>query len=121
MIYLKSILAGIAGSILVVIMFVIALIVLNTTGFFKPDGMVGISVFSPMMLAITAQKIPDPRRIVAGRIGFSARWIGAFIVRNNMPDVMARHDRLQKAAKRLDLACWKRIDSIVTIHQFDAD
>jgi uncharacterized YccA/Bax inhibitor family protein len=54
MIYLKSILAGIAGSILVVIMFVIALIVLNTTGFFKPDGMVGISVFSPMMLAIVA-------------------------------------------------------------------
>jgi len=35
-------------------MFVVALIVLNTTGFFKPDGMVGIGIFSPPMLAIVA-------------------------------------------------------------------
>ena len=35
-----------------VIVFVIALIVLNTTGFVKPDGMVGINVLSPLPLAI---------------------------------------------------------------------
>jgi len=52
MIYLKSILAGIAGSILVIIVFVIVLIVLNTTSFFKPDGMVGINVLSPLPLAL---------------------------------------------------------------------
>ena len=54
MIYLKSIFAGIAGSILVVIVFVVAMIVSNVTGFFKPEGMVGISIFSPLLLAIVA-------------------------------------------------------------------
>ena len=54
MIYLKSILAGIAGSILVVIVFVMAMIVSNVTGFFKPEGLVAISVFSPLLLAIVA-------------------------------------------------------------------
>jgi hypothetical protein len=52
MIYLKSILAGIAGSILLVILFVIAVILLNTTGFLIQDGMVGINVFSPLVLTI---------------------------------------------------------------------
>jgi len=52
MIYLKSILAGIAGSILMVIMFVIAVIVLNTTGFLVQSGMVGIRIFSPLVLTI---------------------------------------------------------------------
>jgi hypothetical protein len=36
----------------VVIVFVIALIVLNTAGFVKPDGMVAINVLSPLHLAI---------------------------------------------------------------------
>lgn len=52
MIYLKSILGGIAGSILVVIMFIIAMIILNTTGLVPQGGMVGIGVFSPLALAI---------------------------------------------------------------------
>jgi hypothetical protein len=52
MIYLKSVLAGIAGSVLVVIVFVMALIVSNITGFLKPEGMVGINVLSPIALAI---------------------------------------------------------------------
>jgi membrane-bound ClpP family serine protease len=54
MIYLKSVLAGIAGSILVVIMFVIVVIVLNVAGLVPQGGMVGISVFSPLLLAIVA-------------------------------------------------------------------
>jgi hypothetical protein len=54
MIYLKSILAGIAGSILGVVMFVIIVIVLNATGMVPQGGMVGISVFSPLLLARVA-------------------------------------------------------------------
>jgi hypothetical protein len=52
MIYLKSLLAGIAGSVLVVIVFVMALILSNITGFLKPERMVGINVLSPIALAI---------------------------------------------------------------------
>src|SRR6185436_11656430 len=73
------------------------------------------------MAGVLVEKIPDPRLIVAGRIGFSAGRISALIVRNNKLDGMAGQDRFEQAAKRVDLAGWKWIDAIVPIDQFDAD
>lgn len=51
MIYLKSILSGIGGSILGLILFIVVVVILNVMKVGK-DGMVGISIIVPLGLAL---------------------------------------------------------------------
>jgi hypothetical protein len=51
MIYLKSILAGIAGSILGILLFVVTIILLNVTGA-AGSGMTGIGIVFPLGLVV---------------------------------------------------------------------
>ncbi|HLQ77851.1 MAG TPA: hypothetical protein VK210_10875 [Terriglobia bacterium] len=48
MIYLKSTLAGIGGSILAIVLLVVAIIILNVTKASTGMGMIGISIFLPL-------------------------------------------------------------------------
>ena len=49
--YLKSILAGIGGSILALILLIVVIVILNIMKVSK-DGMVGISIIVPLVLAL---------------------------------------------------------------------
>jgi len=51
MIYLKSILAGLGGSVLALILLVAVFVILNVLKVFQ-DGMVGISIIVPLGLAL---------------------------------------------------------------------